>query len=288
MTRLRIPYRRQSENITFHHAGHKYTATVSRDRHGLLREIFLDAAHPGSALAAMARMPPSWPLWRCSRASMSKPCSIALPGWTMATRPVRWASCSIWWPAMYEPFSIEDQDQATSDADKGRLRWRAIEAANSAPDLSPMARRVLVALICMMDSKTRACFPSELKVAEFLGVHETSVKKAKAELRDEHHLIHWTNPNGPRHQSHYVFNWHKLIRLSEEAKVKSEKAVAVRKSGKRSQGSRVATMETPFQGSHTATMEAPRYGSRGYYERRRRPFQSSQFASQGSRFAIPR
>lgn len=157
---------------------------------------------------------------------------------------------------------IEDQNEVMSERDMGFMRWRAIEAANSAPDLSPMARRVLIAMLCMMDGKTRACFPSELRIASFLGTHVVSVKKAKAELRDGHRLIHWTNPNGPRHQSRYIFNWEKLIRLSDEAKSRGDSAVKTRKAGTARQGSQTTTFERESFGSETATNDTGNGGSK--------------------------
>src|SRR4051794_9645330 len=77
-------------------------------------------------------------------------------------------------------------------------RWKAIEAFNCVPGLTPVARRVGIALICFMDSRTRDCFPAAITIAGRLGVSERAVKKAKDELRDAG-LITWSNPGGPRH-----------------------------------------------------------------------------------------
>lgn len=97
-------------------------------------------------------------------------------------------------------------DDGVTARQKAQLRWQAVEAFNSIHGLSAMDRRVGIALICTMDGKTGQCFPSELTIATKLSVHLVSIKKAKAKLR-EFGLINWTNPGGPRHVSHYVFNW---------------------------------------------------------------------------------
>jgi hypothetical protein len=76
------------------------------------------------------------------------------------------------------------------------MRWKAIEGFNTAPDLSPVARRLGIALVCSMDSKSRACFPSEIRLAALLDVHPSAVKKAKAELKKAG-LTNWHNPGGP-------------------------------------------------------------------------------------------
>lgn len=192
-------------------------------------------------------------------------------------------------------FSIDSQNADATEADKAALRWRAIEAANSAPGLSAVARRVLVAMICAMDGRTRECYPSELWLASFLGVHLQSVKKAKAELRDEHKLINWENPGGPRHQSHYLFNWQKIIRLSDEAKTQARAAVEERRSRKPTYGSPQTTYQGPVIGSPQATLE-PVIGSpqatmeadQGCSKVAYRLPQGSQIASQGSLQATPK
>jgi hypothetical protein len=108
------------------------------------------------------------------------------------------------------------------------MRWQAIEAFNRIPGLSPAARRVGIELICTMDAKTRACFPGELRLAGMLNMWPSAIKKGKAELRDAG-LLTWTNPGGPRHQSHYRFSWDALTRLSQEAKSRGEIATETRK-----------------------------------------------------------
>lgn len=108
------------------------------------------------------------------------------------------------------------------------MRWQAIEAFNRIPGLSPAARRVGIELICTMDAKTRACFPGELRLAGMLNMWPSAIKKGKAELRDAG-LLTWDNPGGPRHQSHYKFNWEALTRLSQEAKARGELATETRK-----------------------------------------------------------
>lgn len=181
-------------------------------------------------------------------------------------------------------FTIEDQNADVSEADIAGLRWRAIEAANSMEGVSPTARRVFVAMICAMDNRTRECYPSEVWLAAFMGVHLMSVKKAKAELREKHYLITWVNPKGPRHQSFYQFNWQKIERLSEEAKNRARDAVEERRAGRVTSGSRTTTLEAPSQGSHTATIETETRVSKVV----KSLLQGSQIASQGSHTAMPK
>lgn len=114
-------------------------------------------------------------------------------------------------------FSIEDQNRNVSARDVGTLRWMAIEGFNSAPKLSPIERRVGIALIAAMDKKTRLCCPSAARLAAELGVDIRSIKDAKAKLK-QRGLLSWKNPNGPRGKSIYAFNWQKLIGLSRNAK----------------------------------------------------------------------
>lgn len=173
------------------------------------------------------------------------------------------------------------EDTLPTEAEIAGWRWRAVEAANCAPNLSPLARRVLIELICRMDNKTRACFPSELRIAETMGVHLMSVKKAKAELRHKHGLIYWTNPGGPRHQSHYIFNWQRLVRFSEEAKERGEVAVTSRKSKARPQGNQIAIIRAQGNGSLMTTIDAaiePSIVAKSL-------FQGSQTAHHGSQMA---
>lgn len=129
------------------------------------------------------------------------------------------------------------------------LRWKAVEAFNTMPDLSPAARKVGIALISLMDNKTRACFPSEQRLAGYLGTHIVTIKSAKKELRRKG-LVDWSNPNGPRHLSHYGFNWQLLSERCEQAKAKGSEAMQGRL-----QGSRTTTNETQRKGSEMTTME---------------------------------
>lgn len=108
------------------------------------------------------------------------------------------------------------------------MRWQAIEAFNRIPGLSPAARRVGIELICTMDAKTRACFPGELRLSGMLNMWPSAIKKGKADLKAAG-LLTWSNPAGPRHQSHYKFNWDALTRLSQEAKSRGELATESRK-----------------------------------------------------------
>ena len=152
-----------------------------------------------------------------------------------------------------------------TEKQKAQLRWQAVEGFNSAPGLSPMARRVGVALICAMDSVSRESYISELRISVQLGVNLVSVKNAKAELGPPIErsggkgkprqlvgagLIDWTNPGGERHLSHYTFNWTELVRISVEAKITGLKAMEERRLQRR-RGSETATTS----GSDTATTE---------------------------------
>ena len=116
----------------------------------------------------------------------------------------------------------EDAREATS------LRWRAIEAPTYTPELSPTARRVGIALICSMDTKTRACFPSETRLAALCDLHISAVRKAKAELRKAG-LIDWENPGGPRHLSHYGFDWTEFEFRAAAAKRRADEAIENRR-----------------------------------------------------------
>lgn len=132
---------------------------------------------------------------------------------------------------------------------KARLRWQAVEGFNSLHGLIPMERRLGIALISTMDSKSGGCFPSELFLATKLGVHVVSIKKAKAQLRDMG-LITWENPGGPRHVSHYIFNWKVLcgsaVAANENAKkVALESRLARRKSNAESINERWGTNTAP-------------------------------------------
>lgn len=53
--RERLPSRRASLVLTFHHEGVDYAASVSRFADGRVAEIFLDASKPGSPLDTMAK-----------------------------------------------------------------------------------------------------------------------------------------------------------------------------------------------------------------------------------------
>lgn len=112
-------------------------------------------------------------------------------------------------------------------------RWKAIEALNAAPGLTPAARRVGIALICAMDAGSRACFPSEEWLGQMAGLSTRAVRYGKDELRDAG-LITWVNgqaATGP-HSSRYGFNWAALERLSEEAKKRARLAVEKRRRSK--------------------------------------------------------
>ena len=111
-----------------------------------------------------------------------------------------------------------------SPRQKSQLRWQAVEGFNAIHGLIPMARRLGIALIATMDSRSGQCFPSELFLATKLDVHLVSIKKAKVQLR-ELGLINWTKPGGPRHVSHYIFNWEVLCQCAVAANINAKKAV---------------------------------------------------------------
>ncbi len=149
------------------------------------------------------------------------------------------------------------------------MRWQAIEGFNSAPGLSPMARRLGIALICAMDAKTRNCFPGEVRLATELGVHLSAIKKAKAELRDAK-LITWFNPGGPRHLSRYIFGWAALLRLAKEAGERANLIVRKGLSGRR---------KGTLQGTNGAASNSTRTGTN---EPHSRPAQGTRTRSQGT------
>jgi hypothetical protein len=156
---------------------------------------------------------------------------------------------------------IHSTAQAVDGGEEAReaasMRWKSIEAFNTAPDLSPIARRLGIALICSMDSKSRACFPSEIRLAALLDVHPSAIKKAKTELKKAG-LIDWYNPGGPRHLSHYGFNSTRLGQYSADAKERADRAVTLRAyepKNKRTKSSKDTDMNTlkPSIGTHVGT-----------------------------------
>jgi hypothetical protein len=112
-----------------------------------------------------------------------------------------------------------DVDGGEEAKEPAAMRWQAVEGFNCAPGLTPSACRVGIALISIMDARTRACFPSEQWLAASLNLSERCIVKAKQELRRAG-LIDWTIRGGERHKSRYGFNWAALERLSEEAKAR--------------------------------------------------------------------
>jgi len=147
---------------------------------------------------------------------------------------------------------FEDPEGMTPQQLAG-MRWQAVEAFNTCAGLSPTARRLGIKLIACMDAKTRQCFPGEARVAVELGVHLSAIKKAKVELRSAN-LITWFNPGGPRHLSHYTFNWAALLRLSSEAKVRGDAEVAFNIANRR-QGTHAGTNGAEVKGARAGTME---------------------------------
>jgi hypothetical protein len=117
-----------------------------------------------------------------------------------------------------EPSGDESRDIAI-------LRWKAIEAFNAAPRLTPLARRVGVLLVCKMDNKTRCCFPGETRLAAELGCDGTSITRAKKQLKDLG-LISWELPSGRRQGCLYTFDLQKLATLANAVKAAGDKAVS--------------------------------------------------------------
>jgi hypothetical protein len=77
------------------------------------------------------------------------------------------------------------------------LRWKAVEAFNCTPGLTDTARRLGVHLICKMDTRTRACYPGQTRLSAELGCNESSITRAKKQLKDKG-LISWELPAGRR------------------------------------------------------------------------------------------
>src|SRR5262245_51928081 len=162
--------------------------------------------------------------------------------------------------------------------DAASMRWKAIEGFNTAPGLSPAARRLGIALICAMDSRSRACFPSEIRLAALCDMHVSAIKKAKAELQKAR-LIDWYNPGGPRHQSHYGFEWPALEQHSARAKERADQAVALRAYKPENKRTR------SFKGTHTDTFEQPIGTHRGTNGSDVTNIQRTQSEAQGTRMA---
>jgi ribonucleoside-diphosphate reductase alpha chain len=55
MTRIRLPNRRASETFDFESMGMRFTASVSRDSSGKIRELFADNHKAGSAVGTLVR-----------------------------------------------------------------------------------------------------------------------------------------------------------------------------------------------------------------------------------------
>ena len=55
MSSERLPDRRESESLDFHHAGHRFTLSFSRFADGSVAEIFLSSKLVGSPVEALAR-----------------------------------------------------------------------------------------------------------------------------------------------------------------------------------------------------------------------------------------
>ncbi len=155
------------------------------------------------------------------------------------------------------PTTAEPVDGGEEAREAASMRWKGTEGFNTAPGLSPAARRLGICLITSMDSKSRACFPSEMRLAALCDMHPSAIKKAKTELKKAG-LIDWYNPGGPRHLSHYSLNWTALEQHSAEAKTRADRAVAVRAykpKNKRTRSFKATQNNTPKPtiGAHTGT-----------------------------------
>ena len=138
-----------------------------------------------------------------------------------------------------------------TEKEKAALRWQAVQGFNAAP-VPPLAARLGIALICHMDARGRLCFVGELRLSHELGAHLLSIHKAKKQLK-EAGLINWTNPGGPRHLSHYSFNWAALLRYSKRADEAARGAIDSAKT-KRLYNSHKAVMDMPAHNSHGAVI----------------------------------
>jgi Helix-turn-helix domain len=165
------------------------------------------------------------------------------------------------------------------------MRWQAIEAFNGVVGISPMARRLGIKLISCMDAKTRRCYPGEARVAAELGVHLSAIKKAKAELKDAG-LLTWFNPGGPRHLSHYSFNWAALLRYSGEARERGNRAVTTNIT-KRRQGTHTGTNGVPFNSTHTGTNQRDVNVTSERANSTQNEFQGTQIEVQGTHTGTP-
>ncbi len=146
---------------------------------------------------------------------------------------------------MAEDFS---ESEELTEKEKAALRWQAVQGFNAAP-VPPLAARLGIALICHMDARERLCYVGELRLSHELGAHLLSIQKAKKQLK-EAGLISWTNPGGPRHLSHYSFNWAALLRYSKQADEAARGAIDIAKTKRR-------------HNSHKAVMEMPAHNSQG-------------------------
>lgn len=184
----------------------------------------------------------------------------------------------------YPSEAAEPVDGGEQAREAASMRWKAVEAFNCAPGLSPAERRVGIALICSMDSRSRACFPSETRLAALCDLHPSAIKKAKAKLR-KRGLIDWHNPDGPRHRSYYGFNWNALELLAFEAKKRADKAVAERSyfPTRSVQSTRAGTLET-VRSTQTDTNKGTSTDSQSTQI----AFQGTQLARQGAHLDPPK
>jgi hypothetical protein len=98
----------------------------------------------------------------------------------------------------------------------------AAEAFNTARGLSPLARRLGIALVGRADRKTGICHPSEARLACQLGVTDRGIRKAKRELQARGFLA-WETP-GKWLRCRYRLAWSRLVEVTYEIRKQSREA----------------------------------------------------------------
>lgn len=158
-----------------------------------------------------------------------------------------------------------------------KARWKINDALTVHPSLSPVSHRVGLRCNSRMNSRTGFCNVTNGGLADELGVHITSVKKAFQELgppiprtRKAGTIVEGANlirrVTAGKH-SHIQFNLSEVERVLAAAKVRTlegrAKRLAERKAAiaaAKARGSETATSERdnlPSEGSETATHEPP-------------------------------
>lgn len=119
-------------------------------------------------------------------------------------------------------------EPAVSPREMGRIRWIAVEVFNGAPGLTDTARRLGINLVTTMDAKTRACFPSQERMADVLGKSLASIKRAKVELRRAGYIT-WSYRGSPRGVCSYNLNWRNIYAAHLALRDRIERNAAARK-----------------------------------------------------------